>query len=210
MGGATSTPPPTSPPPPTNPPPATNPNVVIYASDIPTSGRHGSWSAATDGSAANGIKLVTSDTGIANTNTALASPTDYVDVTFNANAGTPYTLWMRVAALNNSKYNDSLWVQFSDATAGGAPVFPINTTSALLVNLATDSTGTSISGWGWQHGAYWLSQGTTLTFPTTGAHTLRIQVREDGVQFDQIVLSPTTYSSSAPGPVANDATIVQK
>ena len=51
---------------------------------------------------------------------------------------------------------------------------------------------------------------TTLTFPTTGSHTLRVQVREDGVQFDQIVLSPSTYLNAAPGPVANDNTIVAK
>jgi len=43
-----------------------------------------------------------------------------------------------------------------------------------------------------------------------GSHTVRIQVREDGVQFDQIVLSPTTYLNTAPGPASNDATIVAK
>ena len=35
-------------------------------------------------------------------------------------------------------------------------------------------------------------------------------VREDGVQFDQIVLSPTTYLTSPPGGVSNDSTIVPK
>jgi hypothetical protein len=50
----------------------------------------------------------------------------------------------------------------------------------------------------------------TVTFPTAGPQTLRIQVREDGVQFDQIVLSPATYQSTPPGPVANDHTIVSK
>ena len=98
-----------------------------------------------------------------------------------------------------------MWVQFSDAN-----VYPINSTSGLLVNLATDGSGSSLSGWGWQNAAYWLSQTTTVTFGTTGTHTVRIQVREDGVQFDQIVLSPTTYFNSAPGPVANDTTIVPK
>jgi hypothetical protein len=86
----------------------------------------------------------------------------------------------------------------------------MNTTSGLLVNLATDSTGSSLQNWGWANGAYWLSQPVTVTFPTTGAHTLRIQVREDGVSFDQIVLSPSTYLSSAPGPPTNDNHIVQK
>jgi len=156
------------------------------------------------------VKLATPDAGVANTANALSSPSDYVDVTFTASAGTPYTIWLRMQALGKSKLNDSVWMQFSDAQANGSPVYPINSTSGLLVNLATDSTASSLSGWGWQNTAYWLSQATTITFPATGTHTLRIQVREDGVQLDQIVLSPTTYVSSPPGPPTNDATIVPK
>jgi hypothetical protein len=183
---------------------------VIYASDVPAGSRHGSWTTASDGGSPNGVKLVTPDAGVQNTNNALSAPTDYVDVTFNANAGTAYTFWMRLQAAGNAKSNDSLWVQFSDATVNGSQVYPINSTSGLLVNLATDSSGSSLSGWGWQNGAYWLSQATTVTFSTSGAHTVRIQVREDGVQFDQIVLSPTTFKTSPPGGVSNDATIVPK
>ena len=78
-----------------------------------------------------------------------------------------------------------------------------------MVNLENCS-GCGVSGWGWQNTAYWLSQATTFTFPTSGSHTLRIQVREDGVAFDQIVLSPQVYLTSAPGPVSNDTTIVAK
>jgi hypothetical protein len=182
------------------------PDVVIYAADIPGSALHGAWSKAADGSAAAGIKLVTSNTSWSTPNAPLASPTHYVDVSFSASAGVPYTLWLRMQALNNDKYNDSVWVQFSDATGG----FPLNSTSGLLVNLATDSTGASLSGWGWQHGAYWLSQPTTFTFSGSGTHTMRIQVREDGVQLDQIVLSASSYLNSAPGPVSNDHTIVPK
>ena len=139
-----------------------------------------------------------------------AAPRDYVDVTFDANAGMPYTLWLRMQAVNNSKYNDSLWVQFSDAMASGASIYPMNTTSGLDVNLAPDSTGASLNHWGWQNTGYWLSQPTTVTFATSGTHTMRIQVREDGVQFDQIVLSSARYLTAAPGGVANDATIVAK
>jgi len=113
-------------------------------------------------------------------------------------------------AVANSKYNDSIWVQFSDAMANGSAVYPINSTSALLVNLATDSTGGSLSGWGWQNTAYWLSQATTVTFATSVAHTMRVQVREDGVQLDQIVLSASQYANAPPGPVHNDTTIVPK
>jgi regulation of enolase protein 1 (concanavalin A-like superfamily) len=192
------------------PPPPSASNVVIYAGDIPVSAVHGSWAQQADASAAAGVALVTPDNGAANTNAPLAAPADYVDVTFSADANTPYRLWLRVRALNDDKYNDSLWVQFSDAQVNGAVAYRTGTTSGLLVNLATDSTGKSVSGWGWQNTAYWLSQATTVTFPTSGSHTLRIQVREDGVQFDQAVLSPGTYLSVAPGPAANDATILPK
>src|SRR5439155_14882394 len=119
-------------------------------------------------SAAAGVKLTTPDNNVANTAAPLASPADYVDVTFNANAGTPYTLWLRLQALNNSKYNDSLWVQYSDAQSGGSQVYPLNSSSALLVNLATDTAAGSLNAWGWQNGAYWLSQATTVTFATSG------------------------------------------
>jgi hypothetical protein len=103
-----------------------------------------------------------------------------------------------------------VWVQFSDAQAGGAQVYAINSATGLLVNLATDGTAASLNGWGWQNRAYWLSQPTTISFTTSGPHTLRIQVREDGVQFDQIVLSPSTYLNAAPGGPTADTTIVPK
>jgi len=202
-GSGSSTPPPP-------PPPAPPADVVIYASDIAASARHGSWTTMSDASSPNGIKLLTPDAGVANTAGALAAPVDYVDVTFAADAGTPYTLWLRMQAAVNSKLNDSVYVQFSDAMANGSPVYQVDTTSALTVNLATDGTASSVSGWGWQNGAYWLAQATTVTFAASGNHTMRIQVREDGVQFDQIVLSPGTYLNAPPGPPSNDSTIVPK
>jgi hypothetical protein len=190
--------------------PASPGNIVIYASDIAPTSRHGSWATASDPTAAAGVKLMTPDNGGSNLNNPLASPTDYADVMFNADAGTAYTIWMRLRATADSKWNDAVWVQFSDARANGAPAYPLNTTSGLLVNLATDSTASSLNGWGWQNTAYWLSQPTRVTFATSGSHTMRIQVREDGVQFDQIVLSPNDYSTAPPGPVGGDHTIVAK
>jgi hypothetical protein len=129
-------------------------------------------------------------------------------VPFSANAGVPYRVWLRVRALNNSKFNDSLWVQFSDALSGGTPVYTLNSTSGLLINLATDGSSKTLNGWGWSSGAYWLTQSNPITFASGGTHTLRIQVREDGVEFDQIVISPTTYLSASPGRATNDTTIV--
>lgn len=192
------------------PPPPTATTVVIYASDIAANALHGSWATGSDPASPSSVTLVTPDNGVANTNNPLAAPVDYVDVPFTADANTPYTIWLRLKAAANNKYNDAVWVQFSDALVNGAPVYPIGTTSGLLVNLATDSSGSSLNNWGWQNAAYWLSQATTVTFANSGAHTLRIQIREDGVQFDQIVLSPTTYLSAAPGPATNDSTIVSK
>jgi regulation of enolase protein 1 (concanavalin A-like superfamily) len=191
-------------------PPPSNGNVVLYASDFLASSIHGSWTTASDPTAANGVKLVTSDNGVSNTSASLASPTDFVEVAFNAAANVPYTIWLRMQALGNSKLNDSMWIQFSNAAANGSSVYPIGTTSALLVNLATDSSGSSLNGWGWQNTAYWLSQATTVTFPGGGVQTIRIQVREDGVEFDQIVLSPSQYVNAPPGSVSNDATIVPR
>jgi PKD repeat protein len=185
-------------------------DIVIYASDILASNVHGAWTTAADSTSPNGVKLVSPNAGRSAISTPLVTPTDYIDVPFDATPGTPYTLWIRLRAQGDSKGNDSLWVQFSDAQVGGVHMYPLDSTSALLVNLATSNSGKSISGWGWQNGAYWLTQAATITFAGAGTHMLRIQVREDGIQFDQIVLSPSTYLTTPPGPVANDATIVKK
>jgi hypothetical protein len=201
------------------PPPPTD--IVIYASDLTAANLHGgSWSLASDATSPNSTKVSTSDTGIANTAGPVASPAQYVDITFNANAGVAYTLWIRVRAQANSKLNDSFFVQFSDALASGSPIYPLNSTQGLAVNLATDSTASSLSNWGWVNGAYWLNQPATFTFASSGSHTMRFQIREDGFEFDQVVLSRSTFFNAAascptscagaPGPVNNDSTIVPK
>jgi hypothetical protein len=184
--------------------------VVIYAADIPAAALHGAWGFAADSASPGGQKLTTADQGIAQTDTPLAAPAHYVDVAFNARAGIAYTVWLRLKAHANSKWNDAVWVQFSDALVNGAPAYRMNTTSGLLVNLATDSTASSLSGWGWKNNAYWLNQATTVTFAADGIHTIRIQVREDGVEVDQIVLSSQKYRHAPPGPATSDATIVPK
>jgi F5/8 type C domain/Beta-propeller repeat len=183
-------------------------DVVIYASDAMQ--MHGSWARATDAASPNSTSMVTPDDGRVNAAAPVSSPVDYVDVPFNATADVPYTIWTRLKAAGNSKFNDSLWIQFSNARAGGAAVYQIGSTSGLLVNLATDSGAGSLQNWGWQNSAYWLTQPATVTFSTSGAMTLRLQVREDGVGWDQIVLSPRRYLSSSPGVVSNDTTIVRR
>ena len=199
-------------PPAGNPPPASSPpaDVVVYAGDVPASAVHGGWTFASDATSPNGIKLTTVATGQSRTAAPLAAPADYVDLPFTADGGVPYTLWLRLSAFNNAKASDSVWVQFSDASVNGSPVYAADSTSALLVNLASDSTGASNDRWGWANNAYWLTQPATVTFAASGSHTLRIQVRETGVAFDQVVLSPAAYLTAAPGVRTNDATIVAK
>src|SRR5262249_59817443 len=118
-------------------------------------GIEGGGRTAWDATAAAGVTLLTPDNGVANPSAPLASPSEFVDVTFTAPANTPYRLWLRIKAAANSKFNDSAWVQFSDASASGSPVYSIGSTSGLNVNLATDGTGSSLNGWGWQNTAYW-------------------------------------------------------
>jgi hypothetical protein len=183
--------------------------IVIYGSDVPDAALRGMWSKGSDATSPNGVKLQTPDTGVLYADSPLAAPIHYFDVTITPLADTPYTIWLRLKARGNKHFNDAVWVQFSNARVNGAPVYAINTTSGLLVNLASTATAASLRKWGWENGAYWLSQPTTLTFPG-GPQTLRIQVREDGVEIDQIVLSPTTYLKVAPGGRTDDHTIVPK
>ena len=187
---------------------AAAPDIVLYASDV--TAMYGNWSRIAASGAAGGQTMNSTDYGWSTTDNPLASPSDYFEAAFTAAAGTPYHVWLRLRAGGNSKYNDSVWVQFGDAVdASGAALYRIGTTSALLVNLENCS-NCGVSGWGWMDGSWWLSQIKVVRFASAGSHTIRVQTREDGVQVDQIVLSPSTYLSSAPGPVENDATIVPK
>ena len=65
--------------------------------------------------------------------------------------------------------------------------------------------GGTISGWGWADQG-WNGLGRPDLFRDFRSHTLRIQQREDGPRFDQVVLSPDTYFTVAPGPQKNDNT----
>jgi hypothetical protein len=102
-------------------------------------------------------------------------------------------------------------VQFSDSiTASGIAFARIGTTQSAEVNLE-DCSGCGLSGWGWQDNGYGVGvMGPDIYFATTGSHTIRIQVREDGFGIDQIVLSPSTYLTNSPGALKNDTTIVPK
>ena len=183
-------------------------DIVLYASDAMS--LHGNWALAADGGTAGGQLLNSADNGWASADTPLAAPGHYFEFTFSAPANTPFHIWLRLRAGGQSKYNDSVFAQFSDAVnAQGGAVYRIGTTNALTVNLQSCN-GCALSGWGWIDGAYWLTPQPTVSFAGSGTHTLRIQTREDGVQLDEIVLSPSTYLSSSPGQVTNDTNRILK
>ncbi len=187
---------------------AASPDVVLYAADATR--LTGNWARIANSSGAGGQALVSADYGWQSPDSALAQPADTLEFTFTADAATPYHLWVRLRATGNNKFNDSLFAQFSDAvTTTGTPLFRMGTTGALVLNLQT-SNGAKLNGWGWVDTAYWLSQLSTVSFSASGAHTLRLQTREDGVQIDQVVLSPATYLTAAPGQRSGDSTIVAK
>ena len=189
--------------------PAPNDEVLLYAADATLLA--GAWTRTSDTTAAAGIRLQNANSGAAKVAVALASPADYFELTFEADAGKPYRLWIRGKALSNSWGNDSVHVQFSDAvTAAGAAIYRIGTTSAAEMNLE-DCSGCGLSAWGWQDNGYGAGVlGPEIRFATSGLHTIRIQVREDGLGVDQIALSAAKYLSTSPGLLKNDTTIVSR
>ena len=193
-----------SPPPP--PPPGSG-EVVIYAGA--PAAVAGNWNVVSDATAAGGKRIQNPNLGAAKLSTPLASPANYFELTFNAEAGKPYRLWIRGKATNNHYANDSAFVQFDHSVdKAGAARWRIGTTSAADYVLE-DCSGCAISGWGWQDTGYGAGVlGPEVYFSTSGAQRIRIQVREDGLGIDQVVLSPAKYLTTAPGPPRNDNTIL--
>ena len=183
-------------------------DIVLYATDAGPV--RGNWAAAPAVGAAGGGLLQSRDTGWSSLTAPLAAPADFFEASFAAPTGVRYHVWLRLRAAADSKYNDSVWVQFSDAAdASGNPLYPIGSARGLMVNLENCS-GCGVSDWGWQDQAYWLQQPAIVQFASAGTHTIRVQTREDGAQVDQIVLSSVAYLTAPPGPVRGDATIVAK
>jgi hypothetical protein len=134
----------------------------------------------------------------------------YFDVSFTAEAGTLYHVWIRMKAQGDSLANDSVHIQFSDAlTPGGAPYAVIGTASSAEFVLQNGSSGPANHGWGWTDNG-WGSLGPHLRFAASGTHTLRVQQREDGPTIDQIVVSPDNNLTTPPGPRKDDTTILPR
>jgi phosphatidylserine/phosphatidylglycerophosphate/cardiolipin synthase-like enzyme len=173
-------------------------DVVLYASEA--TARVGSWTPVSDATAAGGQYLNNVNAGAGLLSPPLASPNHYFEMSFTAQAGTGYRIWLRGKAFNNNGSNDSAWVQFDGSVnQSGTPMWRIGTTSGTYVNIE-ENKGTGLNGWGWQDNGYGIDVlGPLVYFATSGTQTLRIQYREDGIGIDQIVLSPDTFLTTAPG-----------
>ena len=182
-------------------------NVVLWTADA--SNIQGVWTRVSDNTAAGQIALQYPDFGGPRLTNALISPNNYFEMSFNVQAGIPYRLWMRGKAIGNSTNNDSVWVQFSSSlNASGGADYRIGTTSALMYNME-ECTGCGLSGWGWNDTGI-NGLGPLVWFAASGTQTIRVQLREDGINLDQIVLSPQAYLTSSPGAFKNDSVIVPR
>jgi hypothetical protein len=174
--------------------------------------RHGNWQLADDATAADGLRFWNPDAGAPKLSAPLANPADYIDIWFTPDPTLEYKLWIRGKAEGNNWANDSVFVQFSDASDGaGNAVYRMGTTSGLAVNLE-ECSGCGVSGWGWEDDGWGAvdKPGVLLRFPKPDWQRIRIQRREDGFSFDQIVLSAQKYKTQRPGTAKNDDTILDR
>ena len=183
-------------------------DVLVRAADLPASVIRGTeWIKSDAADAAGGAVFLNPNKGAAKRG-VLGAPSSYIEFTVNAAAGVPYYLWMRLRAASNHYSNDSLTLQFSAAvSANGSALARIGTTNGLPIILEQGS-GAGVSGWGWTDSA-WGGTAAPVYFTQSGIQTIRIQQREDGVSWDQLVLSSTAYTK-APGIAKNDTTIVDE
>jgi endonuclease/exonuclease/phosphatase family metal-dependent hydrolase len=177
---------------------------IASAQDIILSGsaastRSGKWTITTQSGASTGSVIKHPDAGASKITTALASPTNYFEMSFYAAAGRPYRLWIRGRAQSDFWGNDSVFVQFSNSVnSSGSGIYRIGTTSAAEVNLE-ECSGCGLPGWMWQDNGWGKGVlGPVIYFASTGTQRLRVQTREDGLSIDQILLSPSNYLYKAP------------
>src|SRR3990170_4257697 len=96
-------------------------DIVLSGASATT--RAGRWAIASESGASNGTVIKHPDAGAAKIITALASPANYFELTFDAAAGKPYRLWIRGRAQSDYWANDSVFVQFSNSvSSSGAAV----------------------------------------------------------------------------------------
>jgi hypothetical protein len=187
-------------------PPTPGEDVVLWAAEAPVlSG----WPVTPEAGAAGGARLQSQDLGVPKLAAALASPSQYFDLTFYAIQGRGYRLWIRGKAQGDAYVNDSAFVQFDRSVdQSGATVYRIGSTDATVYSVE-DCTGCGLAGWGWSDNGYGMN-GALIYFDSTGPQRVRVQIREDGLGIDQIVLSSRRWLTQAPGSTKNDTIVLAK
>src|SRR5205823_5944450 len=62
-----------------------------------------------------------------------------------------------------------------------------------------ECSGCGVSGWGWHDGGWGIgNRGPALYLAQTGAHTIRVQARENGFAIDQIIVSSSKWLNDRP------------
>jgi hypothetical protein len=183
-------------------------DIVLRAADVPAANFHGTrFRKVSVADAAGGVAIENPNANEAKRTTAYSRPNSYVEISFEAGAGVPYHIWFRTKASGNSSSNDSIHVQFDHSVnASGSAIYRIGTNNSMPVVLEK-CTGAGSNGWGWNDSG-WCTTGAPVYFSTAGVHKLRIQQREDGIMFDQIVISSNAYADRSPGLAKVDTTIV--
>lgn len=169
-------------------------DVVVYASELPRSAlsEFRFW----DDPASPGGKSV----GYPNNGDILDPPPEndpHVTFRVKVERGVPYRCWvhMKVGAPKGKAKANKVFVQFSDAVdKAGKEVLRPGTGSYLTAK------GPEREGWTWVScdAVPPAASENLVSFRTGGEVTVRIQGGEEGVSFDQVVLSPARFLDKPP------------
>ena len=170
------------------------PEIVVYASELPKRAlsEFDFW----DDPASPGGRLV----GTPNTGDELDPPPEndpHVTFMVPVRAGVPYRCWihMKVGAPKGKSQANMFWVQFSDAVdEANREVFRPRTESYLTAR------GPTREGWAWVGCDLEDSSPSEslVRFRKSGEVTVRLQAGQEGVGFDQLVLSPERFLEQPP------------
>lgn len=169
-------------------------DVLVYASELPR--RALSEFSFWDDPASPGGKLV----GTPNTGDELDPPPEndpHVTFQVEVQQGVPYRCWihMKVGAPKGKSTANMFWVQFSDAVdEENREVFKPRTRSYLTAR------GPTRQGWAWvgcdlENAS---PSESLVRFAKSGEVTVRLQAGQEGVGFDQFLLSPERFLERAP------------
>ena len=90
-------------------------DIVLTAADVTVI--RGNWARISSTSGAGGQLMSSTNNGFTQYNVPAAAPASYFEAPFMAAANTNYQVWLRLRAPSGSKYDDSVWVQFTGAVS---------------------------------------------------------------------------------------------